>query len=556
MELLSLLNCALLGQVEESVYHAPDGSMGWLDIIVIVVYFSAFAFVGFYYHGRNKTTEAYFVGNRSFPGWAIGLSMVGTSISSVTFMGYPADAFRTSYIRLIPQFTLPIVVLIASVFFLPFFRRTHVTTAYEYLEHRFGPKTRVYAGVAFIIGQCVRLTLITYLVSILFADLVGIDPNVAVIIGGTITAFYTVTGGISAVIWTDVVQTVVFVVGGLACLLTIVWNLPGGLGQIVHEGWINNKISTWDMTKEGVLAPTSWRFSLAERTGLMMVLYGFNNFLYEYSGNQNVVQKYCASESPAAARRAMWICVWSSLPIWTYFMFLGTALWVFFKVNGDPVAADILHQANGHKADEILGYFARHYLPPGFGGLVVAAVLAAAMSSLASCINAIATVTTVDIYQRHIKRDADGAHYLRVAFIMSMVASAVMIGGSLVMINSPNKTTLLDTATELSALTSLGLLGLYILGFFTKFGDGRAVGAAIAVTVAFSLYRTLEKLNATYKWDVLPDWAKIPMDQYYTGFVANFIFFAVAAILGATIFRTRRDLTNLTVYTQDDKPLI
>lgn len=530
--------------------------MGWLDIIVIVLYFAGFAAVGFYYHGRHKTTEAYFVGNRSFPGWAIGLSMVGTSISSVTFMGFPADAFRTSYIRLIPQFTLPIVVLIASWFFLPFFRRTHVTTAYEYLEQRFGPKTRVYAGLAFIIGQGVRLTLITYLVSILFADLVGIDPNTAVIIGGTITAFYTITGGISAVIWTDVVQTLIFVIGGLACLLTIIWNLPGGLGQIIHEGWINNKISTWDFDPNTkVFGPTHWNFSLSERTALMMVFFGFNNFLYEYSGNQNVVQKYCASKSPADARRAMWICAISSVPIWSYFMFLGTALWVFFRVNPDPVATDILNQTNGHKADEIVGYFARHYLPPGFGGLVVAAVLAAAMSSLASCINAVATVSVVDIYQRHIAPGKDNQHYLRAAFIMSIVASGIMIGGSLIMINSPNKNTLLDSATELSSLTSLGLLGLYMVGFFTKFGDGRAIGAALIATLCFSFYRSLEKADNSYGWAWFPDWAHLPIDHYYTGFLGNFLVFGIAALLGATIFRTRRDLTNLTVYTQDDTPL-
>lgn len=530
--------------------------MGVLDIVVIVLYFGAFAMVGFYYHGKHTTTESYFVGNRSFPGWAIGLSMVGTSISSVTFMGYPADAYRTSFIRLIPQFTLPIVVLIASLFFLPFFRKTHVTTAYEYLERRFGPKTRVYAALAFIIGQAVRLTLITYLVSILFADLVGIDPNLAVIIGGTITAFYTITGGISAVIWTDVAQTLVFIIGGLACLLTIIWNLPGGLGQVIHEGWINNKISTWDLNTEGVLAPTRWGFSLSERTALMMVFFGFNNFLYEYSGNQNVVQKYCASKSPADARRAMWICAWSSVPIWTFFMFLGTAMWVYFRAFPDPVATDILHQTNGHKADEIVGYFARHYLPPGFGGLVVAAVLSAAMSSLASCINAIATVSVVDIYQRHIRPGQENSHYLRAAFIMSIVGSMIMIGGALIMINSPDKSTLLDSSTQLSALTSLGLLGLYMLGFFTKYGDGRAVGAALVATVLFSFYRSLEKADLSYKWDWFPDSAHLPIDQYYTGFLANFLFFGVAVLLGTTLFRSKRDLTNLTVYTQDDKPLI
>lgn len=531
--------------------------MGILDIIVIVVYFGAFAYVGFYYHGKHTTTESYFVGNRNFPGWAIGLSMVGTSISSVTFMGYPADAYRTSYIRLIPQFTLPIVVLIASYFFIPFFRRAHVTTAYEYLEQRFGPKTRVYAACAFIIGQSVRLTIITYLVSILFADLVGIDPNLAVIIGGTITALYTITGGISAVIWTDVAQTLIFVIGGLACLFTIIWHLPGGLGQIIHEGWINNKISTWDINKEGVLAPTRWGFSLSERTALMMVFFGFNNFLYEYSGNQNVVQKYCASKTPADARRAIWICAISSVPIWTYFMFLGTALWVFFRAFPDPVATDILHQTNGHKADEILGYFARNYLPPGFGGLVVAAVLSAAMSSLASSINAIATVATVDIYQRHVRPGRDNQHYLRAAFVLSIVASGIMIGGSLLMINSSDSATLLDSSTQLTALTALGLLGLYMYGFFTKFGDGRAVGAALAATVAFSLYRSLEKASTSYpdSFAWFPDWAYLPIDHYYTGFLANFIFFGVAVLLGATVFRTQKDLTNLTVYTQDGTPL-
>lgn len=529
--------------------------MGAIDIAVIVIYFAVFAWVGFYYHGKHATTESYFVGNRNFPGWAIGLSMVGTSISSVTFMGYPADAFRTSYIRLIPQLTLPFVVLIAVYFFLPFFRRTHVTTAYEYLEHRFGPKTRVYAAAAFIIGQGVRLTLIQYLVSILVADLIGIDPNIAVIIGGVIVAFYTITGGISAVIWTDVVQTIIFVVGGLACLLTIIWNLPGGVGQIIHEGWINNKISTWDINKEGVLAPTSWNFSLMERTGLMMVLFGLNNFLYEYSGNQNVVQKYCASKTPADARRAMWICAFSSVPIWAYFMFLGTALWVYFKINPDPTALAILNQTDGHRADEIVGYFAQNYLPPGLGGLVVAAVLAAAMSSLASSINAMATVSVVDIYQRHINPGKENKHYLNAAFTMSIVASIIMIGGSLLMINSPDKSTLLDSATQLSSLTSLGLLGLYMLGFFTKFGDGRAVGVGLTVTVGFSLYRMLEKADTSYQWAWFPDWMHLGIDHYYTGFLSNFIFFAVAALLGATIFRNKRDLTNVTIYTQDGGPL-
>jgi len=533
--------------------------MGILDIVVIVLYFSAFAYVGFYYHGKHKTTEEYFVGNRSFPGWAIGLSMIGTSISSVTFMAYPADAFRKSYLLLIPGLTLPFVILIASKFFLPFFRRTQVTTAYEYLEVRFGARTRVYAACAFIVGQAVRLTLIHYLVSVLFADLVGINPSLAVLLSGILVAFYTVTGGISAVIWTDVVQTFIFLAGGLGVLAVIVWHLPGGLGQIFHEGWINNKISFWDVRvtpEQGEhLVPVSWNFSLAQKTGLMMILYGLNNWLYEYSGNQNVVQKYCASKSTADARRAMWICGLSSVPIWTYFMFMGTALWVFFQAFPDETAKHILQGTNGHRTDEIVGYFARTYLPSGLAGLVVAAVLAAAMSSLASSINCISTVSIVDIYRRHIAPERDGGHHLNAAFIMSIVASTVMIGGSLIMVNSPNNTTLLDAATELSALSSLGLLGLYLIGFFTKLGDGRSVGLAIVVTVMFSIYRALEKLDKTYKFDWFKDEWHLPVDSYYTGFLANLLLFFVALFLGSVVFRSKRDLTNLTVYTQDNAVL-
>ena len=132
-------------------------NLHWLDATTLLVYLGGMAAMGVYFARKNTSTEEYFVGGRSFPGWAIGLSLVGTSISSVTFLAYPGDAFKTAWLRYIPNFMLPVGVCIAAYVFLPFFRRGKVTSAYQYLEGRFGPSVRVYGCVAFIVGQLVRV---------------------------------------------------------------------------------------------------------------------------------------------------------------------------------------------------------------------------------------------------------------------------------------------------------------------------------------------------------------------------------------------------------------
>ena len=134
-----------------------------VDLLALVLYLGGIAAMGVYFLRRNTSTEEYFVGGRSFMGWAVGLSMVGTSISSITFLAYPADAYKTAWIRYIPNFMLPVGVFIAVHVFLPFFRRGKITSAYEYLESRFGPSIRVYGASAFIIAQLVRISMILYL---------------------------------------------------------------------------------------------------------------------------------------------------------------------------------------------------------------------------------------------------------------------------------------------------------------------------------------------------------------------------------------------------------
>ena len=518
--------------------------MNFLDLFVMLVYFGAMAGMGVYFATRNKSTEEYFLGNRQFPGWAIGLSMVGTSISSLSFLGIPGDAFKTSWIRFLVGITMPLVVIMGAYVFLPFYRRTPTTSAFEYLEKRFGPSTRLYGALAFLISQLVRLSMVLYLLAMVLEQLTGYPLWLCITVSGVFVSFYTVAGGIEAVVWTDVVQTVVLVVGGVFCMITILVLLPGGLREILSVGVADGKFQFAELMKDGTLRNMTWGFSLSEKTALMIVFVGLTHFMAEYACNQNVVQRYCAASSAREARKAMFICCIASLVIWTFFRFLGTSLYVFFKHNPSP---DTLAMLTGdQKPEQILPYFIVHYLPMGISGLVLAAVVAAAMSSLDSSLNAISTVSIVDLYRRHIVKGRDDGHYLLVARAIAIAASVFMIGGACVLAYSKTKT-IGDTGTILSSVLAGGLLGLYLLGFLTTRGDARAVGIAIACTVLWSLYMAIAKY--------LPEPMQPPIDSYYTGIIGHLVMFFVGYGFALLLPAKPRDMTNLSVWTQESGPL-
>jgi len=522
------------------------GDIRIIDFIVIVVYFGGIAALGLWFARRNRSTEEYFLGGRRFPSWAIGLSLVGTSISSVTFLAFPGDAYRTAYLRMIQNLSLPIAVVIAAIFFLPFFRQGNLTSAYEYLERRFGPSTRVYAALVFIVGQVFRIGLILFLLSLLIANFTGLSVEVSIVIAGVFVAFYTVVGGIEAVVWTDVIQTLILLAGGLVCLMIIVLNVPGGLGGIIETAYEDGKFALSEVTlqEDGSVAaePTSFAFRFDEKTALMLLLVGLGLFLAEYSANQNVVQRYAASRSIASARQAMLICALASVPIWFFFMFLGTSLYVFFKVNPTDEATAILMGTDARAAEEILPFFMLEYMPVGLAGIVVAAVMAAAMSSLDSSINAVATVSTIDIYKRHLAPGRDDRHYLRVARYIAIAAGAAMIGIGLVFANLEQKT-VQDTNIIVQSLTAGGLFGLFALGFFVPWGDGRAIAVGIVCTMTFSVWMLLRQLGLIGDWG--PD-----IDAYYAGILGHFIMFVVGFVLGGLLPGSKRDLTGLTWWTR------
>jgi len=483
----------------------------WIDMTTLVVYLMGMLAVGFYFSRRNNSTEEYFLGGRKFAGWVIGLSLVGTSISSVTFLAYPADGFKTAWLRYLPNLMLPLTAVIAVTVFIPIFRRYSLTTAYEYLEMRYGPGVRVYGAATFILAQLVRISTILYLLSLLIQEVSGLDSTWSVVIAGGFVALYTIIGGIDAVIWTDVIQTIVLMLGGVLMLVVIVQALPGGLGQVFEVATVENKLSFADWN-QGVTTPLTWDLSLLNKTGTMMLILGLTNWLTEYATNQNVIQRYIAARSENEARKAVWFCVLTSLPIWAFYMFLGTALYVFYQQFPSVEAGAMLDGTR--KAEEILPWFILNEMPVGITGIVIAAALAAAMSSLDSSINAISTVGINDIYRRFLKQNASDSHYLRVAFGIATASSVLMIAGALFILQA-DTTTLQDYGTILVSLFGGGLLGLFAIAFSTDKCTGIIPWIGIGATLLFTGW-TIAVSNG---WlDVTP-----PFDLYYTTIIANVV---------------------------------
>ncbi len=504
------------------------------DWAVIAAYFAGMAWIAWIVRQRNRTTEAYFLGGRAMPGWAVGFAIAGTAISSITFMALPADAFKTAWLRMLPNFVLPLGVLAGSRFFLPYYRDGRTTTAFEFLEARFGASTRLYGAFAFVVSQLLRISLILFLLGQLIHELTGLSPAASIVVSGLFVSTYTAVGGIEAVIWTDVVQTSVLTIGGAACFAIVAAKVPGGLTEILATAWAHGKLSFSDLGPDGALHPTTLGLTLTEKSVSMMLLVGLSHWLAEYACNQNMVQKYCASASTREARRALWIGCWWMVPLWIGFQLLGTALWVFYQRFPTPTSAGIL--AGTVTAERIVPHFVVTQLPVGLTGLVVAGVLAAAMSTLDSSLNAIATVGVVDVYKRHLAKDRDDGHYLLVAKTLSWLASAGMIVGAILLLDARTKT-LEDAAITLIALTSGGLLGLYLLGFLTRRGDGRSAALAIAATLTLSLYRALSR--ASWFPAGLHLASLDAVHGYYTALLAHTVMFGVGWVAALALPRKR-----------------
>lgn len=519
-----------------------------LDIIALILYFGATLGLGLYFSKKNTSTEEYFLGGRSFPGWALGLSLVGTSMSSVTFIAYPADGFKTTLIRLTLVLTFPLITIFSAYVLLPFFRRGTVTSAYEYLALRFGRSISCYAASIFFLIQIIRTGTILYLISLILQSATGLDFIICMLVSGGVTALYTVSGGFDAVIWTDVLQTITLIIGAFIMIGVVIYHSPEGFGHLCSTALEHGKLSfTKDLnTVTGQLEPLAHGFSLSEKTFWMLLIVGVTQFLTGQF-DQTVIQRWCSAKSAKEARKAIAVLGICSVPIWACFMFVGTMMWVFFYLNPNPIVSEML--SGVRKAEEIVPYFIVNYVPKGWAGLVIAGAMAAAMSSLSSSINSASMVWVRDIYKPYLGKNRTDKHYLHVGFIASAIVSLLMIIGAYIFYTSPVKT-LNDLSFVLSSVCGGGMLAVFFFGIFTRRGDSRAIWIALLVNALITLGIVLGRNEA------LPMSPKLPIDLYYISLIGNTLTF-ITALLASRWFKSKKtDFTNLTVWDQEKTPLI
>ena len=356
--------------------------MGTLDITVIAVYLLGMAGMGFYFMRRNRTSDVYFRAGGKLPWWVVSLSIYATMFSSITFMSVPAMSYSGDMTYLAITFGIPIMALVTVKWYLPFFRRLNLTSAYEYLEVRFNLPCRLFASAAFILFMIARTAIVAYLPSLALCAVTGIDINLAILVVIAITILYCTIGGVEAVIWSDFVQSVILICSTVLILVWLVVGTDGGVAGYFSMGLKADKFKLFDLALDWS-KPGFW----------VVFIGGLVANLASYTSDQCVVQRYMTTpDEKAAAKSILFNGGLSFLNSFVFFA-VGVALWTYYQSHAGALP-------EGTKPDAVLAVFIARELPSGISGLVLAAVAAATMSTLSANLNSAASAITTDFYRR------------------------------------------------------------------------------------------------------------------------------------------------------------
>jgi SSS family solute:Na+ symporter len=446
-----------------------------VDLAIIVLYLFGMIFVGFYFSRKNNSADQYSKASGSIPSWAIGLSIYATFLSSNTFLGVPGKAFGSNWNAFVFSLSMPFAAWIASKYFVPFYRNTGQISAYTNLEQRFGPWARTYAVVCFLFTQLARMGSVFFGIALSLQALTGFSMQLIMIVMGVSIIIYTVLGGIKAVIWTEVVQGIIKTLGAILIIYLIVTNMPGGVSKIIDIGKSAHKFSL------GSFSP-----DFTKSTFWVVLLYGFFINLNNFGMDQNYIQRYHTAKSSKAASRSVWLCVFIYVPASFLFFIIGSCLFAYYNVHPELIEV-IKHQAAIEKlpfnataaqianvqahlqpadyGDKVMPHFMVTKIPAGLVGLIVSAILSAAMSTISSGMNSSATVFTVDIYKRYFKPGINERQTMNQLHIATVVFGILGMGTGIAMIGVKS---ILDIWWQLSGIFAAGMLGLFLLGIVSK----------------------------------------------------------------------------------------
>ena len=445
----------------------PTPGLTSLDVAVLCLYLAILTGMGIYFAWRKRGSDDYFLAGQRIPWWAAGLSLLGTSLSAITFMAIPAKAYQTDWVYLLGNLMIVAVAPPVIWYYLPFYRRLKVTSAYEYLERRFGLTTRLVGSAAFLLFQLGRMGIVVYLPALALATVSGWNIYVCIAAIGVLATFYTTLGGIEAVIWTDVLQVGVLLGGVAVSFVVILMRVPGGAAEILASGMAAGKMHAMNLTWDAGTA-SLW----------VVVLGNFFKFLIPYSSDQSLIQRYLTTSNEQEAAKGIWLNVLASAPVWTAFFALGTCLWAFYEAFPDR------QNPEGHP-DEVFAWFIVNELPHGLAGLLVAALFAASMSSLDSSINSMSTALTTDFYRRlcNWSNNRTGLRFARVATV-GLGAAGTMTAAWLAWLGTQS---IWDQFLKIMGLFGSGLAGMFVVGIFTRRSHqtGVLTGFAVSAVVLY-----------------------------------------------------------------------
>jgi solute:Na+ symporter, SSS family len=453
-----------------SVTVAPnDAGFGTLNSIVIGLYLIALIWIGCRFSNRSNNTDDFFLAGRRIPWWAAGISIFATQLSAITFVSTPAVAYASDWMVLPGKAMILLMAPIVVMLYLPFFRRLDITTAYEYLERRFDLSVRLFGSASFIAFQLLRMAIVVFLPALALSTITGIDVYICILIMGVLSTLYTVLGGMAAVIWTDVLQTIVLV-GGMLIAIIIVAIDVGGFAAVWETAQAADKSRMWNWSTSTTDLVT-WSILL----GTLALQFG------PYTTDQSVVQRYLTTKDEKSAAKGIWLNGLMAVPIGLLFMLLGTCLYVFFEHRPDLLQL-------GMKNDEIFPLFVSGQLPAGLSGLVIAGIFAASMSSLDSSMHSIATACTIDWHQR-LSKSATEASCMRLAKTLTVVLGVIAITTASVLVTFDIQSLWFFFQKCLGLLSS-GIVGIFALGIFTRRASSRGVLVGAFTSIATLIYLT------------------------------------------------------------------
>lgn len=438
-------------------------ALGWIDGTVLLAYLAGTVLLGLWMGRHQRSAADYMLGERNVPWWLILFSIVATETSTVTFLSIPGFAWQRDFTWL--QLPLGFVVgrVLVVLLLLPQYFQGEYFTAYQLLQGRFGGATKQAASLLFIVTRSLADGLRLFLTAIVLQEVVHLPLAWAVVAMGVTTIVYTYVGGMKAVLWTDLVQFVVYIAGALAALWVLLGLLPGGLPQLVEMGSAAGKFRVFDLG-------LSWSDPYVFWAG---VIGGGFLTLGSHGADQLMVQRYLCARRLSDAQRALLASGIVVFLQFALFLLIGVGLWAFYTLQPPAVPFD--------RPDRVFARFMVENLPPGLLGLVLGAVFAAAMSTLSSSLNSLATTTVTDLCQPLVKRSSPG-QVLRLTRWLTAVFGAVQIGVGIA--GQGLTTTVVSAVLAIAGFTTGIILGIFFLGLFAPRVGQRAALTAFVLGLA------------------------------------------------------------------------